>query len=217
MTTWLSRIALADTRPEVTGDLTDAARLHQRIMTLFPDGLGEHARAAAGILFRVDQDLAGTSILIQSHIEPDPKRLPSGYGHIQIRALDPLLDALRPGLPLRYRLTANATKKLGRNTTDGKPLTVVPLHGAEAEAWWARKAHEAGIELRILTATSLETAQGTRRPGNGHKPQFVRHARTRFDGTATITDPDRLRKALTTGVGRGKSYGCGLLTIAPAR
>lgn len=216
MTTWLSRITPVEHRPDVTADLAEATRLHRRIMTLFPPSLGDHARAQAGILFRTDEDTTGTSILVQSRIEPDPKHLPEGYGHAQIRTLDPLLDALRPGLPLRYRITANATRKLGRNTQDGKPLTVVPLHGPDAEAWWARKAAEAGLDLRIVTAVSLETAQGTRRPGTGSQAQFVRHARTRFDGTATITDPDRLRDTITNGIGRGKSYGCGLLTIAPA-
>ena len=216
MTTWLSRITPAEHRPDVTADLAEATRLHQRIMTLFPPDLGEHARAQAGILFRTDEDATGTSILIQSRIEPNTQRLPEGYGHAQIRTLDPLLDALRAGLPLRYRITANATRKLGRNTQHGKPLTVVPLHGLDAEAWWARKAVEAGLDPRIVTAVSLETAQGPRRPGTGSQTQFVRHARTRFDGTATITDPERLRDALTNGIGRGKSYGCGLLTIAPA-
>jgi CRISPR system Cascade subunit CasE len=216
VTTWLSRITPAEHRPDVTADLAEATRLHRRIMTLFPPNLGDHARAQAGILFRTDEDTTGTSILVQSRIEPDPKHLPEGYGHAQIRTLDPLLDALRPGLPLRYRITANATRKLGRNTHDGKPLTVIPLHGPDAEAWWARKATEAGLDLRIVTAVSLETAQGTRRPDTGSQTQFIRHARTRFDGTATITDPDHLRDALTNGIGRGKSYGCGLLTIAPA-
>lgn len=216
MTTWLSRITPVERRPDVTADLADATRLHRRIMTLFPADLGDQARAAAGILFRVDEDPRGTSILVQSHIEPDSERLPEGYAYTQVRALDPLLAALRPGLPLRYRLTANATRKLGPNTKDGKPRTVVPLHGIEAEQWWARKATEAGLAPRIITATALETAQGTRRPPTGAPSQFIRHARTRFDGTATITDPARLHDALTRGIGRGKSYGCGLLTIAPA-
>ncbi|MFD6434343.1 type I-E CRISPR-associated protein Cas6/Cse3/CasE [Streptomyces venezuelae] len=42
------------------------------------------------------------------------------------------------------------------------------------------------------------------------------HHRVRFDGTATIVAPDLLRTALQKGIGRGKAYGCGLLSIAPA-
>jgi CRISPR system Cascade subunit CasE len=215
MTTWLSQLSPAEHRPDVNADLADAVRLHHRIMRLFPDGLGEQARANAAVLFRVDTDPRGTTILVQSTIEPDPTSLPDGYAHTVVRTLDPLLHALRPGLPLRYRLTANATRKLGHHTTAGKPLTVIPLHGPQAEEWWGRKAQEAGLELRIMTVLPLDAVQGTN-TGKRHGSQFVRHARTRFDGSATIMDPDLLRHAVTIGIGRGKSYGCGLLSIAPA-
>lgn len=217
MTTWLSVLTPDRRRPQAAADLADADRLHRRIMQLFPAGLGERPRHGSGVLFRVDENPRGVSVLLQSGIEPEPGRLPDSYGHIRVRALDPLLDALRPGLPVRYRLVANATRKLGRNTKQGEPLTVVPLHGADAESWWARKAQEAGLDVRTLSVTPLAPALGKRAPGRvgGHGP--VPHARTCFDGTAQILDADRLRAALLGGIGRAKSYGCGLLTIAPGR
>ena len=45
----------------------------------------------------------------------------------------------------------------------------------------------------------------------------MRHAVVRFDGIGVVTDPDALRAAVLTGIGRGKSYGCGLLSLAWAR
>ncbi|MFS8202560.1 type I-E CRISPR-associated protein Cas6/Cse3/CasE [Streptomyces sp. CWNU-52B] len=48
------------------------------------------------------------------------------------------------------------------------------------------------------------------------KPHVFRHQLTRFDGQATITDPDQLRHALLHGIGRAKAYGAGLLSLAPA-
>lgn len=217
MTTWLTRIA-PDVRHQLAAaDLTDAVGMHRTVMRLFPANLGDQARQAAGVLFRLDEDPQGTSILIQSGHEPDPARLPNGYGTIAVRSLDPLMDALRPGLPVRYRLTANSSRKLGRNTQAGKPLSIVPLHGVEAEQWWARQAEQSGLELRIVTAMSLDTANGIRTDRTTKNHQRQHHARTRFDGTAVITDPDTLRERITTGIGRAKSYGCGLLTLAPAR
>ena len=35
-----------------------------------------------------------------------------------------------------------------------------------------------------------------------------------FEGVLEVTDPDALRRALTHGIGRGKAYGCGLMTLA---
>jgi CRISPR system Cascade subunit CasE len=216
VTTWLSVLTPDRRRPDVASDLDDINRFHQRIMGMYPQGLGASPRASAGVLFRVDEDSKGLVVLIQSNIQPDPQQLPGGYGACTSRPLDPLLGALRPGLPVRYRLTANATRKLGHNTQAGKPLTVVPLHGHEAEEWWIRKAAESGLEARIIQVTGLDPARGQRAPQR-NRPQHLRHARTRFDGTAVITDPERLRTALTAGIGRAKSYGCGLLTAAPAR
>ncbi|SER20426.1 type I-E CRISPR-associated protein Cas6/Cse3/CasE [Actinokineospora terrae] len=35
-----------------------------------------------------------------------------------------------------------------------------------------------------------------------------------FEGRLAVTDPDRLRTAMLTGIGPSKAYGCGLLTLA---
>lgn len=42
----------------------------------------------------------------------------------------------------------------------------------------------------------------------------VNIAMARFRGELEITDTGQLRDALTNGMGRGKAYGCGLLTLA---
>lgn len=63
----------------------------------------------------------------------------------------------------------------------------------------------------------LDAAGGRHGPRNSPSRKKVRHARTRFDGTAAVIDADLLRAKITEGIGRGKAYGCGLLTIAPAR
>ena len=36
-----------------------------------------------------------------------------------------------------------------------------------------------------------------------------------YDGALDIVDADAFRRTLTRGIGHGKAYGCGLLTIAP--
>ncbi|MGX8910214.1 type I-E CRISPR-associated protein Cas6/Cse3/CasE [Streptomyces netropsis] len=59
----------------------------------------------------------------------------------------------------------------------------------------------------------------------GHPRPFPRSTRnlpgphhhlTQFDGTARITDPDLLTTALHTGIGKGKPYGAGLLSLTSA-
>jgi CRISPR system Cascade subunit CasE len=66
--------------------------------------------------------------------------------------------------------------------------------------------------LLITDPHSLDDAVG-----GPNRKTGIRHAITRFDGIAMVTDPNALREAILTGVGRGKSHGCGLLSIAPLR
>jgi CRISPR system Cascade subunit CasE len=217
VTVWLTRITLNPRIPQARRDLRDIAQMHRTIMNLFPENLGHTARQTAGALFRTEDTDHGISLLIQSQIEPNATALPNDYGTITTRSLDPLLGALRTGLPVRYRIIANATRKLGPHTKAGRPHQIVPLNGAEAEQWWQRQAEQSGLQLRTNSATALTSATGVREPRVPTERQPQRHARTQFDGTATITDTQLLTQRLQDGIGRGKSYGCGLLTLAPAR
>ncbi|MFD8958523.1 type I-E CRISPR-associated protein Cas6/Cse3/CasE [Streptomyces anulatus] len=143
--------------------------------------------------------------------------VPDGYGTTLTRPLDALLEAIRPGLTIRYRCAASPVRKPGATTRALCNLPpVVALTGTAADEWWLRQADNSGIKPLTHHSHPLDTFRGQRRP-TGTPPQRIRHSRTQFDGTAAIIDTDLLRTAVLNGVGRGKAYGCGLLSIAPAR
>lgn len=211
---WITRLVPDPRHRDARRDLRSAVALHHRVMSLFPDGMGTQARTQAGVLFRTEElPTGGQAILVQSSIAPDSTRLPEGYGRAETKPLGPLLAQLRAGSTVHYRLIANATRKLGANTENGQPRQVKPLHGPEAEEWWHRQARRSGLDVLSVRSTALADASGRRRTDD----HYVTHARTRFDGLATVTDPDALRTATAAGIGRGKSYGCGLLSTLPAR
>lgn len=212
MTTWLVRIRPDLRDAKARFELTDAVRLHQRLMTLVPDGLGDRARQQAGLLYRIDTDRGGAVVLAQTCVKPEIARLPADYGQVEVRDIDDLLSALAPGQQVAYRLVANAAKRSNEGATKGK---VIPLVGPQIEEWWASRAERCGLRLHTLSATGQPGAFGTRQPTvPAEKPHRIRHALTRFDGTSTVADPDLLRTAIHTGVGRGKSHGAGLLSVA---
>ncbi|MFJ9250289.1 type I-E CRISPR-associated protein Cas6/Cse3/CasE [Streptomyces sp. NPDC101776] len=227
VTATLTRIRLNRNSPDARRDLTQPHSLHKTVMLLAPESLGEHPRQEAGLLFRLEHatDHTPPTLLIQSQLPPDVSRLSRAYGTIQTRDLTPMLQALAAGRSVRYRITANASTRRKVKVLDADPFfdpevrhKDVPLHGDDALAWWQRKAAHAGLSL---TSTDLIPVGPFRSPvrkrHNAHsEPDVFRHALTRFDGTATITDPDQLRHALLTGIGRGKPYGAGLLSLAPA-
>ncbi|MEW6230192.1 MAG: type I-E CRISPR-associated protein Cas6/Cse3/CasE, partial [Bacillota bacterium] len=57
-------------------------------------------------------------------------------------------------------------------------------------------------------------------PGRGepgaHRRSPLTFAAVEFEGHLTVLDPERFRETLRRGVGPGKAYGFGLLSIAPA-
>ncbi|WP_367436106.1 type I-E CRISPR-associated protein Cas6/Cse3/CasE [Streptomyces celluloflavus] len=212
-TLWLTRILPSLRAREVRRDLASAVSMHHRLMKLFPDDVGHQPRRQLRVLFRTEDQGTSPVILLQSQVRPDLSRLPTDYGHAETKDLSPLLHALRTGITVRYRITANAVRKPGHTTraTTGAP-PVIPLTGADADQWWQRQAEEnTGLRLSAIQSTPLDTARGT----HAHDKSPVTHARTRFDGTAYVNDPDLLRRRILDGIGRGKSYGCGLLTLAP--
>ncbi|MFC0862382.1 type I-E CRISPR-associated protein Cas6/Cse3/CasE [Sphaerimonospora cavernae] len=107
---------------------------------------------------------------------------------------------------LRYGIANQPSKRLGKNAGPdaGK---IQALRGAAAEQWWAQRAADNGLAVMTVSAQS----QRDIRAKGG-----IRHAVVRFDGTATVTDADLARRAVLEGIGRGKSYGCGLLSLALA-
>jgi CRISPR system Cascade subunit CasE len=213
MTLWLTRIQLNLRDNAVRTELANAVQLHKRLMSLMPDDLGEHARQQTKLLYRIDETRTGTQILAQSVHPPDIAKLPPAYGSTAIRNLDPLLAALEKGVSINYRLAGNACKRLGR--TAEHPGKLVALRGQAAEEWWLRRAERCGLHVNTMTATSMADISGRRRDAD--PKDRVRHGVVRYDGIATITDPNALRQAVHDGVGHGKAHGCGLLSLALGR
>ncbi|MFE0463866.1 type I-E CRISPR-associated protein Cas6/Cse3/CasE [Kitasatospora sp. NPDC058965] len=207
----LARIRLNTASREVQRDLRDATQLHRTLMRLVPDDLGATPRHDTGLLYRVEQNARDTTILVQATCQLAPERLSNSYGQVDIKDLEPMLRAMRANLAVRYRIVLNPVKRerlpLDKKNQRGK---VIPLSGAEADQWWARRATEAGLHLRTLQATPLNSPMPRR------EAPRIRHSLIRYDGTATVTDPKMLTLSLLAGIGRAKSYGAGLLSLAPA-
>lgn len=203
-TATLTRVLLNRNHPAVRRDLADATELHKTVMRLVPDNLGPHPRQHTGLLFRLETDTPSPSLLVQTRLPPHPNRLPTGYGITQTRNLAPMLRALTPGLDVRYRITANASKR------DQHSRKAIPLQGEDALAWWYRRATQAGLHVHHADTDRRHFLRYRRQPGQPY------HALTRFEGTATVTDPETLAHAVLTGIGKGKAYGAGLLSLLPA-
>lgn len=185
----------------------------------FGDGQVHVARATeAGFLFRIDpQPGGGVVILVQSATEPDWDY--AFHNAIHFLAAPPEVKPFNPSFGehqrLRFRLVANPTRKIDTKTApDGTRRNGrrVPVSYDGLSDWLARKAKTGGFSV----ADDLLTLQtGYVYVADNKRTDAKRLWSVRYDGILNVMDPTRFQVMLASGIGPGKAFGFGLLSIAP--
>lgn len=226
---FLSRLVLAPGSFDVQRDLGSPRDLHRTLMRGFPQHEGDEARAAFGVLFRVEaspEESDPPELLVQSTTEPRWPNLPDGYVvAVQTKPVEHVLDAVGPGRAFRFRLVANPTRKSARPYPGEAP----PKHSRryalstdeERLAWLARRGEQHGFRL-VPDATPAMVSidvlpplgDGGRSRAGGTRKAAIRVQPVLFEGRLEVTDAELFREALRSGIGPAKAYGCGLLSLA---
>jgi CRISPR system Cascade subunit CasE len=195
---FLSKISMDLALRSVALDLADRDRLHQVILRLFPDfpgGGAPNARERLGVLFRVEAPI----ILMQSKLEPVSTRIPAGYKITATKSISEIYPSgVKADKEYRFRLEANVCYR-DSETRRRRPLETDEEH----DTWLVMKGQRGGFQLVDYGMEKLP-------PVLARKGQF--HA-VRFDGVLKVNDLQPFLKALTDGIGPGKVYGLGLLSI----
>jgi CRISPR system Cascade subunit CasE len=208
---FLTRLLLDPRSAAARRDLAEPYDMHRTMVRAFaPEGATELPR----ILWRLEPsgaDWSRAQVLVQSpapgnwdHLSSLPGYLKTGGVEeaVQTRPLD-LPSKLEAGRCYRFRLVANPTVTRG-----GKRLG---LATQELQlAWLQRQAAKAGFEVEtvlVLSSDQLATHRGEAR---------IVLQRVIFEGVLKAADPHRLAQAMAAGIGPGKAFGCGLLSLGRA-
>lgn len=240
----LSRLVLDPRNRDVRRDLANCHALHQTLLRALPTASNGDARAEFGLLYRpeVDPRTGVVTVLVQSVPAPDWTRLPApreGRSYLlagadaernpDCKRVGDVYSAIEAGQALSFRLRANPTKRLGerrhepgRDRLAGKRVAL--LREEEQRDWLSRKALEAGfalVDVRVRPDRAFGAEQTGWRPmaaGDGDERRArLTFGAAVFDGVLRVTDAARFRAALAAGIGPGKAYGFGLLSVAPVR
>lgn len=233
MSLYLSKLKLDASRRFVMSALGDCRRLHQTIMQAFPplneaDQNGK-AREQFGVLFRVDFEgrSGGAQILVQSGAEPDWAACGSllgGLTNVEVKEISPIYENLGDGLELMFRLYANPTKRVSKKDEIAHPKFKEDKNRRRVEIsrpeeqieWLARKAEAHGFRLaNVAVKETVANASATptgKIHSRGANP--LTFGTGLFEGVLQITDAERFKETLTGGIGQGKAYGFGLLSVA---
>lgn len=216
-------------------DSAQGDRGHQLIWSLFSKTGDEKRRSEQGMevpLF-IFREIEPGSFLVVSRETPSDCH---GLWRIEPKDYAPTLAA---GQELGFVLRAYPAMTIGKDgpwkgrRTDAvmhakkpralrdKGVTFGPDHAAEAALDWLfkredrlgvtfdRKKCAAGgyRQVRIPNPRDEEKRTGRRRD--------ISFSEIDYEGVLTVADPEKLKVALFSGVGKAKAYGCGLLLVRP--
>lgn len=228
---FLTRMILNPRRRQSVRFLRDPQAMHAAVESAFaPVTVADPSRT----LWRLESGRDNLKLLMLSERIPSLEHLQEQAGWAEDRTwesrpYDTLLSHLQIGQHYGFRLVANPVhtvtneqgvkRKLAHVTVAqqakwladrGESIGVRFLGGDEAGSDEVEADSDGGIAGAILVS-ERETVRFRR------GEQRVTLARAQFDGKLEVVDATMLREALVSGIGRGKAYGCGLLTIAPAQ
>lgn len=225
----LHRIHLNPRCKEARRDLADPYQMHATLCrAFFPE---DTPCPPGALLWRLEPETGidgKPRVLIQCRMTPDWSRIaPLDWLACADTGIDIpqklALDSLEAGRAFRFRLRANPCK-----TVNGKRVGLV---GTDAQCdWLARKGVQHGFSLpEPLSADYFEFQQSPGAPaysdmrisqeqmltGRRNNGDPIRVYAALFEGRLRVTDAERFKKTLETGIGHGKVMGLGLLSVVP--
>lgn len=204
----LTQLRLDPHNAQARRDLADPYDMHRTLVRAF---VRDERDSPPRFLWRLEpgQDWNQAVLLVQSAEPGDwsflahaPGYLLGGDVAVNSKAFDPAAR-LQPGASLRFRLAANPTV-----TREGKRLGLV---GEDAQlAWLQRQGQRLGFDLATVLVSGSDMVHG--RKGSAR----VSLRRVLYEGVLQVRDGQALAGAIASGVGPGKAFGCGLLSLARA-
>jgi CRISPR system Cascade subunit CasE len=220
----LHRIHLNPRCREARRDLSDPYQMHSTLCRAF--AMPDQNCPEGEFLWRLEPEAGPDNlprVLVQSRSQADWTRISLSDWLAQVEPAIDLrdrlkLDSLQAGQRFQFRLRANPCV-----TRNHKRLGLLRL--ADQEAWVVRKGELHGFMVPRLATSSrpeapevrfdVRVSQEQMLRGKQHAGNGIRVYAVLFDGLLTVTDPEKFRLALDTGIGHGKAMGLGLLSVVP--
>ena len=206
---YLTRVKLDISKRETQLALSASGRFHGAIERAFEQKQKRN-------LWRIDKLRGEYYILILSEEVPNMKDFKEQFGDSksseETKEYDVLLNKIADHSVWRFRMVANPTHSVKTKSGRGKVMAhVTPEHQME---WLKTKAAANGFELVDDNCFVLANEWKNFYKNVEGKDMRVRLMLASFEGILRVTDVDTFRKALISGIGRGKAYGAGMLTIS---
>ncbi len=162
----------------------------------------------------------------------------TGMPEYEYKDIMPAYRQIQNGQVLSFRLRGNPTKRIGKvikgeAELKGKRVGLLREEGTDRlvhsqgpgagkgqtrrfrdsrERNGGRETEKSGRMHRVNISSEGKQRGSKKEDGQSHK---TTHLAVRFDGLLRVTDADDFRETLVCGIGPGKAFGFGLLSVAP--
>lgn len=207
---YLTQMRLDRSNRQTLLALAAPSKLHGAVESAFP---GPRQRN----LWRIDTRGGQDYLLILSEEKPDLSQAAAQFappgGTWQTKDYSPLLDRIREGSRWQFRLCANPTyTKMTEKGTRGQVLAHSTVQNQIK--WLRERCEDYGFSLNPEEFNVVKEKWYRFRKGASKRE--VTFLAVTYEGLLEVRDPERFRETLCRGMGRGKAYGAGLMTLVRA-
>lgn len=210
---FLSRVKIDVNNRRKTRGLDHLGAYHNWVEESFPNEVNSGERSRK--LWRIDQVGGDPYLLVLSKGKPDVKKLEK-YGvtdSAQTKDYHVLLNQLRAGDRLRFRVVLNPVTSLSQGKASGRRGRVIPLVTADQQLdFLKQRAGKHGFSLDDAVMVTEKGFEILKR--SNQKPLKI--CKAAYGGFLTIENLELFKAVLVNGLGKKKAYGFGLLTVIPA-
>lgn len=206
---YLSRVEIDINNRRKIKDLTHVGALHNWVESSFPREFESGVRTRK--LWRIDNLHEKVFLLIVSQNAPSVKKLEmyGVEGTAQIKDYDKFLSKIENGKKYRFRVILNpVVSKMGNNTgTRGKTM---PLANSKHMQFLYDRSEKNGFNLKKDDFHIVSRGRVTLKKESMRE---LRLSKVVYEGRLTVIDKDKLKEALSKGIGKKKAYGFGMMTL----
>lgn len=225
---YFSRLAINPQRRQAKHLMVDARAMHAAVEAGFPPGMRSQETRN---LWRLDRMEHEAVLYVVSQQRPDLRHVQEQAGWesapAQYTDYGRFLGSIQRGQRYSFRLAANPVK---RQFVAGDRGRILPHVTEEQQTeWLMTRAEGWGFTVRPVHPVDGAAQDGAnvlpdvrvvhRNDGRFRKvddsgARTVTQRQVTFTGSLEVVDAGKLRESLTRGMGRGKAYGLGLMTLA---
>ena len=208
---YLSRVEIDVLDRRKIRDLTHLGAYHNWVETSFPDEISQDIRSRK--LWRIDKINDHLYLFVVSEGKPDLNALEK-YGvpgSAETKCYDSFLDSICRDHLYRFRVTLNPVRAVSQG--EGKRGRVMPEITAEQQLHFLEsRAERLGFEL---IPEEYQIVERSWEPFRKKGQRMIRLSKATYEGTLKVTDEKLFYDTLTSGIGKKKAYGFGMMTVIP--